>query len=297
MYPVIDTLVLAVRALGMLAAFQAVGAYVFLRVFEREIAVTEATIRGLVRWSALAAVLLAALYYFLVPVRMAGGFSGFGDPVLGAIVESSSVEPAQVVLLIGAAILAVMVDIRSAFHRALCLIAAAVVVVSFALTGHTTIHDLRPLLAPLLILHVAAAAIWFGSLWPLRIIAGRETAEARSAIVRGFSRLAIRGVPVLFVCGLVMSAIFLASIDQVFTGYGLMLGFKLAGFAGVLAIANFNRTRLVPAIARGDTAAASRIRRVLIGEMLALAAVVVLTVMMTGFFAPEGLHGSFEGDH
>jgi putative copper export protein len=94
-----------------------------------------------------------------------------------------------------------------------------------------------------------------------------------------------------------MSGIFLASVDQVFTGYGLMLGLKLGGFAGVLAIANFNRTRLVPAIASGDAGAASRFRRVLIGEMLALASVVVLTVLMTGFFAPEGLHGSFDGEH
>lgn len=281
----------------MLAAFQAVGAYVFLRVFEREIAVTEATIRGLVRWSALAAVLFAALYYFLVPVRMAGSFSGFGNPVLGDIVASSSVQPAQVLLLVGAAVLAITVDIRSVFHRTLCLIGAAAAVASFALTGHTTVHDLRPLLATLLIAHVAVAAVWFGSLLPLRIVGGREAPEARAEIVRTFSAHAMRAVPVLFVCGVIMGAVFLASVDQVFTGYGLMLGLKLAGFAGVLAIANFNRTRLVPAIARGDADAASRFRRVLIGEMLALAAVVFVTVLMTGFFAPRNLHGSFDGDH
>jgi putative copper export protein len=296
-FPILDCIVLGVRAVSILAVFQAAGGYVFLRLFERELQDTALVIRSRVRWSALAAVVLSMTYYFLVPARMAGSFEGMFDAVLATIVSSSTIESAQVAAFAGLAVIAASIDVDDDFNRWLCLIGAAVAVFSFALTGHTTIHDLRLLLAPALVVHVAVAAFWFGSLWPLRIVAERVTPRARTEIVGRFSRYAMRAVPVLFLCGLLMAVIFVGSAAGLATPYAAMLGIKTAGFAGVLAIANVNRTRLAPAMARDDATAVRSFRRALTGEALGLAAVVVATAFMTGLFAPDGLHGTFDDGH
>lgn len=297
MYWFIDSFVLAVRAFSILAVFQAAGGYVFLRAFERDLRAAAEPIRALVRWSALAAVVTAMVYYFLVPVRMAGSFEGLFDAVLGGIVSASSIESAQIAAFAGLALIAVSVDVEDDFNRNLCLLGAALAVLSFALTGHTTIHDLRPVLAPALVVHVAAAAAWFGALWPLRIVAGSEPESVRTAVIARFSGYAMRAVPVLLAVGLLMAAIFVGSIGGLATGYAAMLGLKGLGFAAVLAIANFNRTRLSPAMAAGDATAVAVFRRVLVAEAAAIGAVVLVTVLMTGFFAPENLHGSFADGH
>lgn len=286
MFLFVDCFVLTIRALGIIALFQAVGAYLFVHLFRHELHQSERFLRSLVRWSALAGVLLGTLYYFLVRARMAGSFSGLGDPVLAGIVAGSSVHSAQVFAITGALAVAVAVSFHGGFYRLICLAGAMAIVISFALTGHTTTHDPGFLLAPLLVVHVAVAAAWFGALWPLRVVCARESREARAQIVSRFSRYAVRAVPVLFACGTLLAALFLRSIQQALMPYGMMLGLKIATFCGVLAIANYNRTRLVHAIADGQERSVSIFRQVLVGELLLLAAIVIVTVLMTGFFSP-----------
>ncbi len=81
-------------------------------------------------------------------------------------------------------------------------IGAALAVLSFAFGGHTAIHPLRFVLAPLLLVHLAAAAFWFGALWPLYAAAGEGPPDAAALCIEEFSRLATRIVPLVLVCGL-----------------------------------------------------------------------------------------------
>ncbi len=283
----IDGFVLGVRALSLLAIFQAIGAWLFLRRFETELTDPAAdSIRALVRWTALAAVVLAMSYYLLIPARMAGSFEGLSNPVLRSIVADSSARPAQIAAFSGLALIAVSIGVRSRFHRSLCLIGAALAMLSFALTGHTSLHDLRPLLAPLLVIHVVVAAAWFGSLWPLGIVAMLEKTTTTARVAGLFSGYALKAVPLLFLCGLGMTFVLTGSIAGLATPYGAMLGLKFAAFIIVLAIANHNRTRLTPAIAADDARAVRRFCRNLLAETLLLAMVVGVTVVMTGLFAP-----------
>ena len=179
----------------------------------------------------------------------------------------------------------------------LCLLGAGLAMGSFALMGHTSIHDLRPVLAALLLVHVAAVAFWFGSLHPLYTVTLRERSERRDAIIAGFSFHAIYAVPLLLVCGAAMAAIFLQSLSQVATPYGSMIVLKATGFAVLLALAAVNRRRLTPAIAAGDVRGLQAFKRVLTIEWVLIAGVLVATAFMTGLFAPENLHATFGEPH
>jgi putative copper resistance protein D len=177
------------------------------------------------------------------------------------------------------------------------LIGAGLALLSFALMGHTTIHELRLLLAPLLLVHLASAAFWFGSLWPLYVVAKREPIELAGRTIARFSTLAFRSVPLIFVCGAGMTLIFVRSVDALVSGYGAMVAVKTSAYVAALALAAFNRQRLVQEIAAANRAALDLFTRVVRIEWLILAGVLIATALMTDLFSPEGLHASFSSEH
>jgi len=60
-----------------------------------------------------------------------------------------------------------------------------------------------------------------------------------------------------------------------------------AAFAGLMALAVWNKYRLGPAIARGDSGAVVAFRRVVGVEWLMIAGVLILTSVMTGLYGPN----------
>ena len=297
MYLAADLLVLTVRAASFVALFQAVGACLFLALFGNVLSSARSRVCSLAKWSALAGVGLTLLHYALLPVRMAGSFSAMFDGSLDAVVAHSNVESAHVFRFAGLALLGASLDTESLFHRATRLLGAGLALISFPLMGHTTIHELRPLLVVLLLLHVSAAAFWFGSLAPLRIVSYRETPARRQQIVEGFSSYAVRAVPVLLLSGALMAGTLLGTPGELLTPYGRMLCLKTLLFAVLLWLASLNRARLVPAMAVGDAQSLNRFRSVVATEWVLLVIVIVATALMTGLFAPESLHGSFSDGH
>ena len=127
------------------------------------------------------------LHYVLTPARMAGSFGSTFDPSLESLLLRSSSGGAHIVRVVGLALLALSLDRAGRVNTIGNVAGAALALGSFALMGHTVIHPLRWLLAPLLLVHVGVAALWFGALWPLRLIAIREPAERAGAIVARFS--------------------------------------------------------------------------------------------------------------
>jgi putative copper export protein len=292
-----DVVVLGLRALAFVAVFQAAGAAIFLWLFARELDVSAHTIRNVAKTAALAAVVLTALHHVLIPARLAGTFAATLDPSLSELVLQSNIGPAHAVRLAGLALLAVSLDQGSRPHVIASLIGAALALLSFALMGHTTIHELRLLLAPLLLVHVASATFWFGSLWPLYIVAKREPIELAGRTIARFSTLAFRSVPLIFVCGAGMTLIFVRSVDALVSGYGAMVALKTLAYAATLALAAFNRQRLVQEITAANGAALGLFARVVRVEWLILAGVLIATALMTDLFSPEGLHASFSPAH
>ena len=196
MFLAADSVVLTLRALSFVAIFQATGNALFLDLFGvRLTAGVEEHVRTLARIAALAALCLAVLHYVLTPAWMAGNLGSTFDPSLGELLRESNAGSAHIVRILGLAVLFLSLDRRNRLNTIAMRGGLALTILSFAMMGHTAIHPLRWLLAPLLLVHVGVASFWFGALWPLSMIAKRESAEKGGAAIAEYSRLAIRLVP------------------------------------------------------------------------------------------------------
>jgi putative copper export protein len=294
----VDSLVLALRALSFVAIFQAAGGALFLELFRAGLSpAVEQRIRNHARVATVAALCLSVLHYVLTPARMAGTFGATFDPSLDALLLESNAGGAHIVRVVALAVLVLCLDRPSRVNSVATLAAVAATMVSFALMGHTAIHALRFALAPLLIAHVGVAAFWFGALWPLHVVASAEPGPVAGATVARFSRLALRCVPAIFVCGVALALIFIRSAAELLTPYGAIVAAKAVAFAGLMALAAANKWRFGPRLASGGAAAAAAFKRTVVVEWAMLAAVLVATALLTTLFAPEHLEGTFGGDH
>jgi putative copper export protein len=64
-----------------------------------------------------------------------------------------------------------------------------------------------------------------------------------------------------------------------------------------MSIAAANAFRFTPRILAGDGRALGQFRKSVGAEWILIALVVAGTAVMTSLYSPEGLHGSFGGDH
>jgi putative copper export protein len=290
-----DSLVLALRALSFVAIFQAVGNAIFVEKLGAGVsAAVLDRIRAHARIAAVAALCLSVVHYVLTPARMAGSLGSAFDPSLGALLLESNAGGANVARIVGLALLFLSLDRASRLNSIACRIGIALTVVSFALMGHTAIHPLRWLLAPLLLVHVAVAAFWFGALGPLYVVASREPREHAAATVLRFSALATRLVPLILVCGALLAIAFIRSLAELRTAYGAIVVGKAVVFGGLMWLAALNKWRYGPALASGEPTAAAGFKRTVAIEWGVLALVLIATALLTALFAPENLEGTFE---
>jgi copper resistance protein D len=292
-----DALVIGLRAIGFVALFQAAGAALFLALYERETARAAAErLRFVARIAALVALVAAVLHYVLTPARMAGDFGSTFDPALESLLLRSNSGTAHIVRVVGLAILLLALDRASRINTWAACVGAALALLSFALMGHTVIHPQRLILALLLLVHVVVAAVWLGALAGL-YIAARETGTASGPLVARFSAHAGAAVPAIFVCGFLMSVLFIRSLAELATPYGAMVLGKAFGFAVLMALAAVNKWRLGPRLSAGDASAVPALQRTVTAEWVLIAVVLAGTAVMTSLYAPEHLEGSFAPEH
>jgi putative copper export protein len=156
----------------------------------------------------------------------------------------------------------------------------------FLITGHTaSAHALRPVLAPLLALHLLVVAFWFGALVPLALVLRFEPRALAVGVLQRFSALAGWTVPLILVAGLTMAWLLAGSLSVLGKPYGELLIVKLAGFGVLLGLAAYNRWRLTPTLEAARSQAA--LRRSLAAEYLLMIAVLGVTAVLTAFYSPE----------
>ena len=282
-----DILSVVAKALGFVCALQAAGVALFLALFGRELSACLDDIRRIGFFSAIAGFLFVAVQYGLESARMAGELAGMADPSLQRLVLTSTTAAAAALRLLGILLIAsgLMTHTRLALVRGVA--GAILVALSFTLTGHTSTHPERWLLAPFLALHLLVIELWFGALAPLYLICKRESPEAAARIVERFSRRATRIVPMIFVAGLILALILIPDVSVLGQPYGELLLAKVALFALLMALAAANKLRLGPAISRGDVRATRAFRQSVACEYLLIVAVLATTATMTSFFSPE----------
>ena len=297
MFFVTDALVIGLRAIGFVALFQAAGAALFLGLYGEHIAAApNDKLRVIARVAALIALVAAVLHYVLTPARMAGDFGSTFDPELESLLLQSSSGAAHIVRVIGLALVLLSLDRANKLNTWAACGGAALALLSFVLMGHTAIHPQRWLLAPLLLVHVAVGAVWLGALAALYVVA-RDTGTASGALVARFSAHAVWAVPGIFVCGLIMSVVFIRSFAELATPYGAMVLGKSLGFAALMALAAQNKWRFGPRLLAGDGAAVPALQRTIKAEWVLIAVLVAATAVMTTLYAPEHLEGSFTPEH
>jgi putative copper export protein len=294
---VTDAVVISLRAVSFVALFQAAGAALFLAWYEPRLGQSPAQrLRNVARLAALVALVAAVVGYVLTPARMAGDFAGTFDPALESLLLRSNAGTAQIVRVVGLAILLLSLDRFSNINKWGACVGAALALLSFALMGHTAIHPQRWLLAPLLLIHIVVASVWLGALAGLHA-AAREQGAASGPLVARFSRHATYAVPAIFVCGAVMSALFIRSLDELATAYGAMVLGKSVAFAALMALAARNKWAFGPRLLAGDAGAVPALQRTIKAEWALIAVVLAATAVMTSLYAPEHLEGSFAPEH
>jgi putative copper resistance protein D len=284
----IDVASVILRALGFIALFQAAGMAMFLALFQGGISdSTTAALRRSGLAASIAALVLVAAHFALEPARLGGELAAIADPVLRDIVLGSPLANAfawrasgLVLLVIGFALPA---------HRAplVALPGAALALFAFTQAGHTTTHSPQRLLGVLLFVHIAAVAFWFGSLLPLRCIAVRETSVSAGSIVEGFSRLAVKLVPLLAVAGIALAILLMGTWSNLATPYGRLILLKVVLFTVVMLLAALNRWRYGPALASGAPRAVTAFCAATGAEIILIGAVMVATAVLTASYSPE----------
>lgn len=126
-------------------------------------------------------------------------------------------------------------------------LAAAGLLICEGWDGHAAAHGLFGELTQAL--HVLCAGVWIGGLFPFAAIVrsawrGEKEAEALAAVWR-FSHVAMAAVAFLLVTGLIN--VYLLEPGLILTGvYARVLAIKVSLFAAMLALATYNRFRLLP---------------------------------------------------
>lgn len=285
----VDVISALIRGLSFIALFQAAGAAIFLALFGRQLANTSRRVRSLGFVSAIAAIMLVAVHYALEAARMAGAMSGVFDQSLQQMVFDSSMSTAWMWRTIGLVVIAATIRRPGAVGTVSSLVGAAAVVAGFLFVGHSAINPNRAWLWPLLALHLAVVAFWFGALLPLYAVSRTERAPVAAAVVENFSRIAFWLVPAIFLAGLSMAILLIDDWAIFREGYGISLLIKMGGFAALMALAALNKWRYGPALAEGSAAAA--FQRTVAIEFALICVVLMTTAVMTTLFSPESMQG------
>jgi putative copper export protein len=282
-----DLLSVVIRTLGFIGLYQAAGAAFFMLLFEAWLPRSSAGIRRLGFWAALAGIVLLAARQELEAARMADSFAGLVDPNLLRLTWTGSSGNAALFELIGLGVVAFGLTQRGSPFANIASTGAAIAVVAATLTGHTSVHPQRVLLAPLLAVHLILVAFWFGALVPLILCSRRDSREHALSVLRGFSGVAGPLVPCIGVAGLAMALILIPDSTAWRSTYGLLILGKLSVFAALLLLAAWNRWRSVPAMALTHAAAAGQALRRAIGiEYLLMITVLGATAVLTSFNSP-----------
>jgi copper transport protein len=253
-----STLGPVVRAAAYVGALLAAGALAFGALVAAR-PVDQARARRLAANGAVLAVVASVLALPVQGAAVAGVGLGeaFAPTVLRDVLGSSfgTSTIVRVVAFVGLLLLGGVITRAGRVGQLTALGLGAAGAASFALDGHQRIVEPVWLVAGADVVHLLGAAVWFGGLVLLALSLARPAstdaagARATALLVHRFSGVALVSVVVLGVAGLAMAIPLVGSTDALTgTAYGRTLLLKTGLVVVVLAVAAYNRQRLVPAV-------------------------------------------------
>jgi copper resistance protein D len=234
------------------------------------------------------AIAASAARVLLTAASMASDAAGMLDTRLLAMVWHGG-EGRAAALCAGGLLLAMPALARGGRAGWLAIAGAVLAATSFAWVGHA--HAATQAAAPLLVgVHVLAVAFWLGALGPLAIEARRRAPRELGAVAARFGRLAMAVVAALLAAGAAVLWLLLGSLAELWTsGYGCLACVKIAFVACLLALAAWNKLRLVPRIVAGDPLAVRSLRRAIRAEMLVAGLILLITAALTTLTGPPSM--------
>lgn len=231
----------------------------------------------------------------LLPLRLlaeGAALAGTNDWLAGATFTALAPTFHPLAAGLAAAGLLLLAGIGDDVHRRRPLAGAAIALASLGLSGHAA-HAAGGWLAPVLVLHAAAAAIWLGALWPTAAVLRESAAADGHAALPVLGRFAHRGrelLGALAATGLLLACVQIGAPSAAWTGaYGRLLALKLGLAALAFVLGALNRWRWLPALAQGRCAAAGRLRCSVGACRVLLAGAVALSVALGTTVPPRAL--------
>jgi putative copper export protein len=280
-----DAVAVGMRAAAFVGALQAAGLALFIVAHRTVLAQNASSLISLARSMSLAGLALVLGHQVVEGARLAGAWSGLPDfdiqwgnwhrsPGLSALVGAT-----------GLAIECAGCCLRGAAGRALMVLGAIGVAVSFALTGHTTRPTVSPLIRLLLGVHVAIVGYWIGSVVALLRLTRVATTPSVKTVGTAFSTSAVWIVPAILPIGVGVAIGLLPNLAALRTVYGALLACKVIGFSALLGLAAFNRWRVLPGLEQEPLVATQQFRGLLHAEYLLLVSVLTVTAVMTSLYS------------
>lgn len=292
----------ALTTLQYLGLLTFAGLMFFIRIVLRSTSRISDRTRGVVLTSGIIAVAASVLLIPVSALNVAGGalWSIFTPTAWMPGVLWPPVVTAAVVLF-GLGISYFMGSHRSG-ARMLSTFVSLAALCSPVLVGHSQLVEPRALVIAADIGHLVAGGFWIGGVVGLLLFLTESRSRARAAtdadpllalgVVQRFSSYALWAVLLLAISGTVMGIMIVGTFESLLTtAYGLTLLLKLSIVVPVIAIAAYNRKRLLPAIlSRPENRLRWRtLHRTLAYEAALLVAVLAITGSLTNQ-SPHHVH-------
>jgi copper transport protein len=226
---------------------------------------------------------------------IAGGDSGFTDGDAINAAWDSHLGTQEVVIAVGLMVaLAGLLAWRSRLSLPAAAVGGLIAAAAFGIAGHSATTDPRWLGTVADGGHAIAAAAWFGGLIGLAVILalrrGIEGADA-TPVVRRFSTLALVSVAIIAILGVVLAWAIVPGWRVIYEEtWGRLLIAKVAVVIAVVALAAYNRRRLVRRLGTEPDAGAQLLRSVR-WEILGILVILGFTVALAQE-PPEPASGS-----
>jgi putative copper resistance protein D len=284
-----DGAAVLIKAVTYAATFAAAGGALFL-VYSTPL-IAAAQVHRIHRW--LRYCTLAALVLSLLRISVLAGSAGESmadmlNLTMVKLVVHGGEARATGLRVVGLSLLATTV-FGHRLRAGPAVMGALLAVVSFVGIGHAWATG-RAALVGLLTVHVLCVAFWLGALPPLWLIARDGEHSILASVAGRFSTIAAWVVALLILAGATLGAVLLGSPVELYAStYGRLLALKIAGVAGLLALAAINRLRVTPRLRAGDAAEVQALQRSINFEMLLAAFILIITATFTTVTGPPAL--------
>jgi putative copper export protein len=156
--------------------------------------------------------------------------------------------------------------------------AALVMIVSFAVEGHTASSEARTAASTgALLVHVAAVHWWLGALYPLLVLTAEAPPATLASTVEAFGRRAVWLVGGLLAAGVMLFVFLTGGLINIENPYQQRFLLKLALVVGLLATAAWNKLRLTPLLRRDHDTGRAELSASIKLEMLVALSILLAT--------------------